>query len=294
MRHRESIGGERVLERVAEGLVGEPQEVAEVAPRAPIGSRRRWYAAVLAGSAVIGQVVGGLLISADLVGTGWRPIFLVNVPLGVALIAVATRVLPADEQRRSQRLDFGGVGALSAALALLVIPLVLGRDAGWPAWTWVSLAAVAPAVAAFIMLERRISGRGSASPGLLRAGAGLLGRRLRDRRPHPRACLRPRQATGRPARRAHPRRRLRRHRLQLARRQRQHRRAHRAARRRRPRLRRRLQRHSHPPHHHRNRTPRPDISGLFNTASRVGGAMGVAVFRTLYLAIAPNPAATPR
>jgi MFS family permease len=89
-----------------------------------------WYAAVLAGSAVVSQVLGGLLISADLLGTGWRPVFLINVPLGAGLIALGARALPADEPRRPGGLDLPGVTVLSAGLALLVIPLVLGRDAG--------------------------------------------------------------------------------------------------------------------------------------------------------------------
>jgi MFS family permease len=119
-----------------------------------------WYAAVLAGSAVVGQIAGGLLVSADLLGTGWRPIFLVNVPLGVLLLVLAARALPGDEPRVPQRLDATGVAVLTATLALLVLPLVLGRDEGWPAWTWASLAASAAGLAAFVAHERRAAARG--------------------------------------------------------------------------------------------------------------------------------------
>src|SRR4249920_1865349 len=62
-----------------------------------------WYSAVLAGGVVVGQLVGGLLISANLFGSSWRPVFLVNVPIGVALLAVGARALPhgRGEDRKS-------------------------------------------------------------------------------------------------------------------------------------------------------------------------------------------------
>lgn len=119
-----------------------------------------WYTAVLSGSAVFGQVIGGVLVSADLFGTAWRPIFLINVPIGLALIAVGWRFLPADARRGTQRMDLAGVAVLSAALLLLVLPMVLGRDAGWPAWTWVCFAASLPAFAWFVGVERRVGRRG--------------------------------------------------------------------------------------------------------------------------------------
>ncbi|WP_245790734.1 MFS transporter [Streptomyces monashensis] len=118
------------------------------------------YTAVLSGSAVFGQVIGGVLVSADLFGTAWRPIFLINVPLGLCLIVVGWRFLPADGRRGTQRMDLAGVAVLSAALLLLVLPMVLGREAGWPAWTWICFAASLPALAWFVGVERRVGRRG--------------------------------------------------------------------------------------------------------------------------------------
>jgi MFS family permease len=118
------------------------------------------YAAVLSGSAVAGQILGGVLVSANLFGTTWRPVFLINVPLGVLLLAIARRTLPADRMRQAQRLDLGGVIALSVAILLLVLPLILGRDLGWPGWTWVSLTASPLAFAAFVLVQRRSTARG--------------------------------------------------------------------------------------------------------------------------------------
>ncbi len=118
------------------------------------------YTAVLSSSAVIGQIVGGLLISANLFAFGWRPAFLINVPTGTLLMFVAARFLPADPERRPGRLDGIGAIALSIALLLLVVPLVLGADEGWSAWVWVCLSASIPAFAVFVAAERRLTARG--------------------------------------------------------------------------------------------------------------------------------------
>lgn len=118
------------------------------------------YTLVLSGSAVIGQILGGVLVSANLFGSAWRPIFLINVPIGVLLLVMAARFLPAEQGQRSQRLDLGGVVVLSIALLLLVVPLVLGRDEGWSAWIWVCLGASIPVFAVFVALERQLTARG--------------------------------------------------------------------------------------------------------------------------------------
>ncbi|MCQ4085176.1 MFS transporter [Streptomyces sp. RB6PN25] len=113
------------------------------------------YTAVLSTSAVLGQVLGGVLISANLFGTTWRPAFLINVPIGIALVVISWICLPADEPKRSKRLDIPGVATLSTALLLLVVPLVLGREVGWPAWTWVCLAGSVAAFVLFVRVERQ-------------------------------------------------------------------------------------------------------------------------------------------
>ncbi len=117
------------------------------------------YSLVLSAGAVAGQSLGGLLISADVLGATWRPAFLVNVPVGIAVFWLALRYLPAGE-RQPRPLDLAGVAAISAAMLLLVLPLVLGQDAGWPVWTWACLAASGLAFAALWLAERRVSARG--------------------------------------------------------------------------------------------------------------------------------------
>jgi Major Facilitator Superfamily len=114
------------------------------------------YSAALAAGAAAGQALGGLLISANVLGT-WRPIFLINVPTGIVLLAIGFRRLPRDSGAwRGRRLDLAGVATLSAAIILLALPLMIGREAGWPAWTWISLAMTAPALAVFAFVERRV------------------------------------------------------------------------------------------------------------------------------------------
>ncbi|MFI8516978.1 MFS transporter [Streptomyces sp. NPDC085481] len=123
------------------------------------------YSAVLATGAAAGQVVGGILVSADLFGTGWRPVFLVNVPIGLVLLALGARVLPRDartEAERARSLDLAGLLLLAGSVSLLTVPLVLGQEADWPLWTWLSLGGSVLLLAAFGGYEARLSRRGGA------------------------------------------------------------------------------------------------------------------------------------
>jgi len=119
-----------------------------------------YFSIALSGGAVAGQLLGGVLIAADLFGTGWRPIFLVNVPIGIALGVAGRRLLPADPPGHRDRLDLGGVLALSATVLLVVLPLLLGSERGWPAWSWVCLLLSVPSLALFEYGERRTAARG--------------------------------------------------------------------------------------------------------------------------------------
>jgi len=114
----------------------------------------------MSGSAVVGQALGGPLIAADVLGTGWRSIFWVNVPVGAVALAGAAILLPRASRGGTARLDLPGVGLLTAAMALLVTPLAFGREQGWPAWTWACLGASVVAFAGFTGFERRLAARG--------------------------------------------------------------------------------------------------------------------------------------
>ncbi|MGY2875666.1 MFS family permease [Marmoricola sp. URHA0025 HA25] len=101
------------------------------------------YSTVMGVAAASGQLVGGLLIHADLFGLGWRTIFLVNVPIGLAAYALARRTLPEIRQPDGAHVDLVEVVLSTGALVALMLPLLEGRRLGWPAWTWASLAAAA-------------------------------------------------------------------------------------------------------------------------------------------------------
>jgi MFS family permease len=137
------------------------------------------YSAVLAGGAVVGQVVGGLLISADLLGSTWRPVFLVNVPVGIVLAVAGARYLPASrgEQARldRSRLDLVGLVMLACAVFALVLPLVLGQSEHWPVWGWALLGASPVLLVVFALAERRLAAAGGAPivPGQGPAAAGV-------------------------------------------------------------------------------------------------------------------------
>jgi MFS family permease len=124
------------------------------------GRPMRLYAAVLAGGAVTGQVVGGVLVSADLLGSTWRPVFLLNVPIGAILFLAGLRTLPAGRGEPGRTLDLAGVATLTPAVLALVLPLVLGQSQHWPAWGWASLAGSAVLFAAFAVVQRRAAARG--------------------------------------------------------------------------------------------------------------------------------------
>ncbi|MFI5528596.1 MFS transporter [Kitasatospora sp. NPDC051853] len=141
------------------------------------------YSAVLAGGLAVGQVVGGVLVQADLFGTGWRPVFLVNVPIGVVLLLAGQRLLPVLPGDRGRGFDLPGLLVLAAALGLLVVPLVLGHELGWPRWGWLMLAGSALLFGVFAVLQHRTGARGGQplvparvlrAPGLLPAAGAVF------------------------------------------------------------------------------------------------------------------------
>ncbi|MET7338211.1 MFS transporter [Nonomuraea sp. NPDC005650] len=143
----------------------------------------RWYGTAVGLAGVSGQVIGGVLVSADPLGLGWRACFLVNVPVGAAALAMTGRLLPpplpspprraGDGMSRARldlggagdgasraRLDLGGAGLVTAGQVAVVLPLVEGREQGWPPWAWWCLAAAGPILVAFVRRQRRLAASG--------------------------------------------------------------------------------------------------------------------------------------
>jgi EmrB/QacA subfamily drug resistance transporter len=152
----------------------------DVFPPAELGSAFAVFGPVIGLSAVLGPILGGVLIDADLFSTGWRMIFFVNLPLGLIAAIGAARLLPERRDVRPPRLDLVGTVLGAAAMGLLVYPLIQGREAGWPAWTYLMLAASAVAFGLLVAWTRRLRRAGRdplVEPGIFshRAySAGLL------------------------------------------------------------------------------------------------------------------------
>jgi EmrB/QacA subfamily drug resistance transporter len=109
---------------------------------------------------VAGQILGGVLLHLNLFGWGWRPIFLVNVPIGIAAIVLSRRLLPESRPDVADRLDPLGVVLLTTGVGAITAPLVLGQAEHWPVWTWMSFVAGAVLVASFLRWESRLGRRG--------------------------------------------------------------------------------------------------------------------------------------
>ncbi|WP_177313954.1 MFS transporter, partial [Burkholderia ubonensis] len=118
------------------------------------------YSMILGLGSTAGQALGGVIITADFAGLSWRPAFLINVPIGIVLLASARSVLPALAGPERRKLDLAGVALLTGAMLLIVVPLTFGHDVGWPAWVWASLAAGVIGVASFLRFERALAQRG--------------------------------------------------------------------------------------------------------------------------------------
>jgi len=111
-------------------------------------------------ASVFGQVIGGLLISLNLFGWGWRSCFLINVPIGILTIMMTVRVVPEMRAPIRPELDLAGMLVIALALVATTLPLIEGREQGWPAWSWLSLATALMLFAAFTLYERGLKRRG--------------------------------------------------------------------------------------------------------------------------------------
>jgi EmrB/QacA subfamily drug resistance transporter len=136
------------------------------------------YGAVAGIATVSGPILGALLIAADPWGMGWRAIFIVNVPVGVVALALGVRYLPDAKSAHSSGLDLVGVALALIAMLLLMVPMIQGRELGWPSWCLASLALSSVAFVAFGRSQRRIERRGGTplvAPELFRTRSFIAG-----------------------------------------------------------------------------------------------------------------------
>lgn len=130
------------------------------------------YGAVFGLASVVGQALGGVLITWNVFGLGWRAIFLVNLPVAVAVILFAIPLLRETRARDPRKLDLAGTALSVVTLGALIVPLIEGREAGWPVWSWISLAAVPILAVAFWRYQGKLARAGGAplvDPRALRA-----------------------------------------------------------------------------------------------------------------------------
>jgi MFS family permease len=96
------------------------------------------YGMVMGFAAVGAQLIGGLLVQADIAGLGWRSVFLINSPVGLAAVLLAPSYLP-ESRATASRVDIAGTALVTLGLTAVLLPLVEGPQQGFPVWTWVSL-----------------------------------------------------------------------------------------------------------------------------------------------------------
>jgi MFS family permease len=153
----------RVLQGVSAAMI-QPQVLASF--QATLDGRPRSraigrYAATAGVAVVVGQLLGGILLNADIAGTTWRPIFLVNVPIGIAALILAPRVVPPSRSPHPAGVDRPGTALLAITVVALLVPLTEGPALHWPAWSWAVLAVAPVAAAAMAVVERRAERRGA-------------------------------------------------------------------------------------------------------------------------------------
>ena len=161
----EMLIGARFLQGATAGLMV-PQILAIIHVTFPAEERGKvfgMFGAVVGSASVAGPIVGGLLVEWDVAGLGWRPIFLVNVPVGIAAMIAASAVIKESKSPTAPRLDLVGMTLAISAILLLVYPLTEGRRLDWPLWTFLLMAASAVVLVVFVLYERWRT-RASGSP----------------------------------------------------------------------------------------------------------------------------------
>ena len=159
-------GPELIIARLAQGATAAlmvPQVLATLHLLFSDSSRGRAfgiYGIVLGLAGAAGFLLGGVLVTSNLAGLGWRAVFFVNLPFGLIIIAAAWRIMPSVPRRAGTRLDVPGAMVLFTGLLCLIGPLLFGHDVHWAPWIWLVMAGGVAIVAAFLRLERAVASRG--------------------------------------------------------------------------------------------------------------------------------------
>ncbi|RZS44383.1 EmrB/QacA subfamily drug resistance transporter [Herbihabitans rhizosphaerae] len=155
--------------RLLQGLLGAvmlPQGlgvIKEIFPPKELGAAFGAFGPIMGLAAVGGPILAGWLVDANFFGIGWRMIFVINIPVGLLTMLGAARLFPASKRSTTTRLDLAGALLATLGTILMIYPLVQGREHGWPAWTFVGMAASLAVFAFFGWYESRRDRRGVAT-----------------------------------------------------------------------------------------------------------------------------------
>jgi EmrB/QacA subfamily drug resistance transporter len=133
--------------------------IRDVFPPEELGKAFAIFGPVFGLGGILGPIVGGFIIEGDIASTGWRAVFLVNIPIGIINLALAWKYLPRKASDHSIKIDLFGSLIIIASSGLLLLPLIQGQEAGWPAWTFVSLSVSLLGFALFTLQQRWVISR---------------------------------------------------------------------------------------------------------------------------------------
>ncbi|MCX5185260.1 MFS transporter [Streptomyces sp. NBC_00268] len=117
------------------------------------------FGAIVGLGAVSGPLLGALLTEWNLFGLEWRPIFLINLPVGIAALILGRRFISESKAPKALKLDLVGVALVTLGLLMLLYPLTRGRELGWPLWGYVSMGGALLVFAALVAYEKRKAAR---------------------------------------------------------------------------------------------------------------------------------------
>ncbi|WP_330175275.1 MFS transporter [Streptomyces sp. NBC_01498] len=152
----EMLVGSRLLQGAMAALMV-PQVLAIIHVTFPAHERGKvfgMFGAIVGLGAVSGPLLGALLTQWNLFGLEWRPIFLINLPVGIAGVILGRRFITESKAPNALRLDLVGVVLVTSALLMLIYPLTRGRELGWPLWGHLCMAGSVLVFAAFVAYER--------------------------------------------------------------------------------------------------------------------------------------------
>ncbi|MFD7979949.1 MFS transporter [Streptomyces sp. NPDC059071] len=154
--NQEMLVGSRLLQGAAAALMV-PQVLSIVHVTFPAHERGKvfgMFGAIIGLGAVSGPLLGALLTQWNIAGLEWRPIFLINLPVGVAALILGRRFITESKAPQALRLDLVGVVLVTVALLMLIYPLTRGRELDWPLWGHLMMAGSLVVFAALVAYER--------------------------------------------------------------------------------------------------------------------------------------------